>query len=368
MLVDQCFCGFAFAGFGGASESEFEGSRDWIACGFPGETLGEELRLIDQKRVVQQRQRLQGRGGDDALGFRQRRIRTIVLAEHFRTHRARRRLIDRATIGFRRELFDREVGGDVVYRVAEEMESRAAHATVKLAAGGEDAVADRLCAQALRWKAPQQRRIRIHASFGRIVGARSAVSIRQHDLAMQWLHAPSAGDQLLREQIEQLGMRGALAVVAEVARRIHESAAEVLLPDAIRQHARRQRISRIPEPSCEGHATLALRLRFVHGESRKTQCRQACWNNRLAAIHDVATVEQMDRILRLGGFACVNHRQLGKRGELPLHIVALCLQLLVLIAHCLRDHAEQQHLFHLIGFVGQSTLGTRGLHPLFKIH
>ena len=49
-------------------------------------------------------------------------------------------------------------------------------------------------------------------------------------------------EQLAGQPIEQLRMARRLAQAAEVAAAIHQAAAEVILPEAIDHHARRQRI------------------------------------------------------------------------------------------------------------------------------
>jgi len=62
------------------------------------------------------------------------------------------------------------------------------------------------------------------------------------DQPVHGLEAPAAGDELRREPVEQLRMRRLGAVDAEVAGRVHEAGAEVVVPDAICHYAGRQRI------------------------------------------------------------------------------------------------------------------------------
>ena len=54
-------------------------------------------------------------------------------------------------------------------------------------------------------------------------------------------------------------MRRPAPHVTEVARRIDDARAEVILPDAVGEHARRQRIVRMHNPVGESAATIGLR-------------------------------------------------------------------------------------------------------------
>ena len=49
-------------------------------------------------------------------------------------------------------------------------------------------------------------------------------------------------DELARQPVEQFRVRGQLAELAEVVGAGHDAAAEVVLPEAIDHHARRQRV------------------------------------------------------------------------------------------------------------------------------
>src|SRR5437667_10373970 len=54
-------------------------------------------------------------------------------------------------------------------------------------------------------------------------------------------------------------MRGALAVLAEIARSAHDPRTEVMLPDAVHHRARGQRVIRARDPFCEAQAPAARR-------------------------------------------------------------------------------------------------------------
>ena len=66
------------------------------------------------------------------------------------------------------------------------------------------------------------------------------------------------GDISRRQPVEKLGMRWGRAVKAEVAGRRHDSPAEMVLPDPVDHHPRRQRIGRIGDPPRQGRAALGL--------------------------------------------------------------------------------------------------------------
>ena len=69
---------------------------------------------------------------------------------------------------------------------------------------------------------------------------------------MHPLELPAVREESARKVVEQLGVRGLAAEEAEVARRIDDTGAEVMLPGAVREHARRERIIVARNPLCEG--------------------------------------------------------------------------------------------------------------------
>ena len=71
---------------------------------------------------------------------------------------------------------------------------------------------------------------------------------------MQFLQAPAIGDEAMGQPVEQLGMRRLLAQLAEVARGGHQPAAEMILPDAVDDDARGERIVRLREPAGQRRA------------------------------------------------------------------------------------------------------------------
>jgi hypothetical protein len=65
---------------------------------------------------------------------------------------------------------------------------------------------------------------------------------------MHRFHAPAARDELGGQPVEQFGVRRRFAHLAEVARRAHDALAEVMLPDAVHHHPRREGVIGRDEP------------------------------------------------------------------------------------------------------------------------
>ena len=74
------------------------------------------------------------------------------------------------------------------------------------------------------------------------------IGVREHDQAVHLFDAPAVLDKSSSEVIEQLLVGGSFAHHTEIARGADNSAAEVVMPDAIGHHARGERILRIGQP------------------------------------------------------------------------------------------------------------------------
>ena len=68
---------------------------------------------------------------------------------------------------------------------------------------------------------------------------------------MEGLEPPSPAHQFPSQRVEQLGMARSAAIEPEIARRCHEPPAEVVLPDAVGDHAGGEGIGRISDPGSE---------------------------------------------------------------------------------------------------------------------
>ncbi len=75
---------------------------------------------------------------------------------------------------------------------------------------------------------------------------------------MQRLQAPTVFDQAARQPVEQFGVRGTSAQPAKVAGCIDEADAEMRLPHAVGQDARRERIPGRHQPARERQSALGF--------------------------------------------------------------------------------------------------------------
>ena len=64
----------------------------------------------------------------------------------------------------------------------------------------------------------------------------------RHDELVHGLHVPARADEFCGEPVEQLGMRGRLALCAEVLRRRDEARAKKHFPETVHRHARGERM------------------------------------------------------------------------------------------------------------------------------
>ena len=121
---------------------------------------------------------------------------------------------------------------------------RAAGLKVQLAACRQHRVADLLGVQTARIEAPEVLvgRIRLRRPGGHAAVCGLPVGGGEQNLALQALQAPAAGEETLRQVVEQLRMRRRLAEPAEIVRGLDEAAAEQVVPDAVGDHARGQRV------------------------------------------------------------------------------------------------------------------------------
>ena len=75
---------------------------------------------------------------------------------------------------------------------------------------------------------------------------------------MHLLDRPAAPAEAGRQVVEQVRVRGRLAAEAEVAGRADEAGAEVVQPDAVDQHAGRQRVLRVGDGAGQPQAAAAV--------------------------------------------------------------------------------------------------------------
>ena len=110
-----------------------------------------------------------------------------------------------------------------------------------------------------------------------------------HDQLVDRLEPPAVADQLAGQPVEQLGMRRRLPLLAEVARRGDDPAAEVVLPEPVDDHPGQQ-VARAPvdvgEPVGQGRPAIRRSAqpvggvdrpaRFAAPASRISTCRKPC--------------------------------------------------------------------------------------------
>ena len=171
----------------------------------------------------------------------------------------------------------------------------AAHGEVERAGRHEHPVAERLELEAAAGHVPEETVLGVLLGGVGPHGARLLPGGRKHDAALQSLDRPAVGHELGREMIEQFGMARRFAAHAEVARRGHQTRAEVVLPDPIDDHAGRERVLWARDRAGEFQPAAAERERLasVHlGEHLQEAARHA-----VAAVLRLAPPKH-DRLVR----------------------------------------------------------------------
>src|SRR5260221_9854045 len=139
---------------------------------------------------------------------------------------------------------------------------------VKPSSSGEQRVACGFKIQAPLVHPPKELIGRIESYGSLIVVAALLIDARKHDQPMEFLERPAFVHESRGKVVEQLRMRRRIGANAEIARGADEARAEMSQPDAVHQHARRQRIVF----ACDGlgefqpAAALLKRLPLVAGK------------------------------------------------------------------------------------------------------
>ncbi len=235
-----------------------------------GDALGQRPRRLERRAIVQQRQRLQRRVGAHAP-------RRAVLAAgrvERHLHRIRRRpaqeRVEAAAVAILALALDPPilVVGHVPDAVGLGREDAGAvHLRAEQPARGELAVADHLGFEAEARSAREQPVVGIALGERRRHRGRLSIGRRGDDRPQQRLLAPAAIHQLDGEPVEELGVRGRLALRPEVLAGLDQAASEELLPQAVDVHPRHQRVVAIDEPA--GQAEAIGRQRVLHRRQRQ---------------------------------------------------------------------------------------------------
>ena len=85
------------------------------------------------------------------------------------------------------------------------------------------------------------------------------IGAAQQNQALDGLDRPPFPHEAMGQKIQQLGMAGPVALLAEIVHRAHQAFPEVVFPDAIDHYPSRQRIPRVDQPVGQLQAAASLR-------------------------------------------------------------------------------------------------------------
>ena len=218
-----------------------------VAAWLPQQLLSEAAGGLDVGGVVEQVERLhRGVGPAGAHGADAPRR---VVEEHRRLHGAPPKGVQAApvqrlaAVPLVDDFAVAEIGPHA--RRLVRLDRRAAHAGPQLATDRERLVADRLRAHAMARPAGDKAVLRIALEQLRCHGRGLAVGRTGDDESVQLLHVPAGPDELGREPVEKLGVRGVFALHAEILGCLDEAGAEEMLPVTIHRDAGGERVARV---------------------------------------------------------------------------------------------------------------------------
>ena len=195
--------------------------------------------LIDNERIVQQGERLRRHIGGIAISPRHRGIREV---EGFKKARA---LVTRdfqvnaaSSVAVERALIELSI---VLRFLAMRLDARRT-GWVQAAGNRENGIANRFAFEAAHRIMREQPVQRVVLSAHRLRPARLLKRLRKHQKTNLLFDGPAFTNKARRKVIEQLGIRGRLAVGSEVVRSGNDAAPEHIEPDAIGHHTRGKRI------------------------------------------------------------------------------------------------------------------------------
>jgi hypothetical protein len=294
-------------------EDEFKGAVNLfgdIRTGFFDGAVRKGFGLLHGEVTVEEIQGLQRRGAAGALGCGLTSIRAVESSEEVIEHGARFALIHHATKLGRAVVGLGLVNFDVVVVGLEEIEAGAAHFEIELPAGDEHGIAHGFGFETTRREAPEKSRVGIRFVGNFIHGAALLEGLRHQDELVDVFEAPFVRDEFAGEEVEQLGMRGTCSIDSEVAGRLNKAGAEVIMPEAIDDDTRGQRICGIGDPVSEGQTPLLFGCIGGEGEGLADlfQCGGCDDFSRLGGV---ATMHSICGP-RLREIARIDHRQLGE--------------------------------------------------------
>ena len=193
--------------------------------------------------IIHREERLKRRGADCASRRAGVRIRAVEKREEgmfpqpllHLIHRALPRVVEREELFVLREFPGVDRGKGMF----------AAGREIEIAADEEHRVANGFRIETAATGARKQRVVWVRRG---VAIARKLPCVREQQQAVHRLHRPALFHKTRREKIQQLGMRRHLPACAEIIRRRHEPASEMLLPDSVRHHTGGEGICRIDDP------------------------------------------------------------------------------------------------------------------------
>ena len=172
---------------------------------------------------------------------------------------------------------------------------------------------------------------------------------------MQAFDLPSVLHEVPRQPVEQFGMRGLPTLEPEVARRIDDPAAKVVMPDAVNHNPRGQWVYRAGDPAGQLQPPLGARFRGQLGR-QDFNCGNCSRRYQLAARAHVAALQHVHRWLS----SAITNRVGGGQGRDRIALLAqgVDFTLQLVIEFALRDRERGEHF--LVRLLARGDVGTPG--------
>ena len=185
---------------------------------------------------------------------------------------------------------------------------------VKPATGGKNRVTERLGIKPSQRHPPQQPIVGIDLAWSHVVDHPAVLHVGTADQqpAVQRLEAPSVSDKIGRQPVEQPGVTWHSTAGAEIVAGFHQAGTEMMLPDTIDHHPRRQRMLGRDNPAGQFQATAVVawqgRVARTGDHLQKSSRRQH------ARVQPIPAT--MNRQRHRGRFAGRHHHQRLDPGDL----------------------------------------------------
>ena len=209
--------------------------RGLVARSVGGHAAGEGLAALQHEGAVEQQEGLDRRGGHIARGRAAEPLRGVE------------------DVGQRIAVIAHDAREDTAHGLGVDHARSGLLVGLEFTAGGVERVADLLGFETLRLEAPEQGVLRVLELAARDIGvlARATVGGARHEQARHRLLVPALGHELIGEPVEELGVRGRFAEVAEVAGVRRQAATEVELPESVHRQTRGEGVGLVGQPAGE---------------------------------------------------------------------------------------------------------------------